>query len=109
MVGILAAVGPFFSLPSSFLRGTAAAGGIALVNAIATVGGFAGPYVIGVLREATGGYAASMVALAVGLVVSAIIVLATGRAMASRKVKSPSPNAGLRAEQIAGGDLPTES
>jgi len=84
MVGILAAVGPFFSLPSSFLGGTAAAGGIALVNAIGTIGGFVGPTFIGVLRERTGDYSASMVALAVGLVVSATIVLALGRAMTPR-------------------------
>src|SRR5260370_38273105 len=57
MVGVLAAFGPVFALPSSFLRDTAAAGGIALVNAIGIIGGFLGPYVIGVLKEQTGGYA----------------------------------------------------
>ena len=43
MVGVLATFGPVFALPSSFLRGTAAAGGIALVNAIGVLGGFLGP------------------------------------------------------------------
>ena len=42
--------------PTSFLRGTAAAGGIALVNSIGNVGGFAGPYLMGWMREATGGF-----------------------------------------------------
>ena len=84
MAGVLAAFGPVFALPSSFLRGTAAAGGIALVNAIGVLGGFLGPYVIGVLKEQTGGYASAMAMLASVLVLSALIVLALGRAMAPR-------------------------
>ena len=83
-VGLFAIYGPFFSLPSSFLRGPAAAGGIALVNAIATSGGFVGPTIIGMLKEETGGYAAGMAVLALALVLSAVIVLALGRAMAAR-------------------------
>jgi ACS family tartrate transporter-like MFS transporter len=84
MVGVLAAFGPVFALPSSFLRGTAAAGGIALVNAIGVLGGFLGPYIIGVLKEQTGGYASAMALLAMVLVLSAVTVLALGRAMAPR-------------------------
>ena len=86
-MGLLAAFGPFFSLPSSFLGGTAAAGGIALVNAIGALGAFFGPVIIGVLKEQTGNYASAMAALALGLVLSAAIVLALGRAMAPRTTK----------------------
>jgi MFS transporter, ACS family, tartrate transporter len=84
LVGILAVYGPFYSLPSSFLGGTAAAGGIALINSLGSLGAFTGPTVIGVLKERTGGYAAAMALLAVGLVAAALIVLALGRAMAPR-------------------------
>ena len=70
------ALGPFYSLLSSFLRGTAAAGGIAFVNAVGTgLGGFIGPVVVGVLKQQTGGYASGMAALATGLVLSAALVL----------------------------------
>jgi ACS family tartrate transporter-like MFS transporter len=86
LVGLLAALGPMYSLLSSFLSGTAAAGGIALVVAIGTLGGFAGPTIIGVLKEASGGYAASMAALSGLLVLTAAIVLALGRTMASAPV-----------------------
>ena len=72
------------SLLSSFLRGTAAAGGIALVIAIGSLGGFVGPTIIGVLKDATGNYAASMAALAIMLVFTAAIVLTLGRGMAPR-------------------------
>jgi MFS transporter, ACS family, tartrate transporter len=83
-VGMNAFYGPFWSWPSSFLKGPAAAGGIALINAIGAIGGFLGPTLIGVLKEQTGGYAASMVVLAVLLLLSVAIVLALGRAMAPR-------------------------
>ena len=86
LVGILSIYGPFFSLPSSFLTGTAAAGGIAMINGLASLGSFMGPTVIGVLKERTGGYAAAMAVLAVGLVVAAVIVLALGRALVPRPV-----------------------
>jgi ACS family tartrate transporter-like MFS transporter len=75
-VGIYAALPTFYSVPSMFLSGTAAAGGIALVNTFGTgLGGFLGPTVVGVLKQATGGYGAGMAALALGLVVSATILL----------------------------------
>jgi ACS family tartrate transporter-like MFS transporter len=93
IVGVLAAEGPFWSLPSSFLRGTAAAGGIALVNAIQNLGAFVGPTVIGVVKEQTGGYAVSMAMLAIGLVLAALIVLALGRAVVPRAAMAK-PKAG---------------
>jgi ACS family tartrate transporter-like MFS transporter len=80
-MGVFAVFGPYYSLPSSFLSGTAAAGGIALVNAICTAGGFVGPFVIGVLKEQTGGYAAAMAVLALGEVLGALIILAVGRSL----------------------------
>ncbi|MFX5494013.1 MFS transporter, partial [Acinetobacter baumannii] len=43
-IGILAAVPVFWSRPSAFLAGTAAAGGIALINSIGNLAGFVAPY-----------------------------------------------------------------
>ena len=45
----------FWSLPTAMLSGTAAAGGIALINALGNLGGFFGPYVFGLIKAATGG------------------------------------------------------
>ena len=47
-------VGPFWALPTAFLREQAAAGGIALINSMGAVGGFVGPYLIGQIKEQTG-------------------------------------------------------
>ncbi len=66
-VGIWGALGPFWSLSTGFLNGTAAAGGIALINSVGNLGGFAGPYLVGVLKQASGGYSLPFLALA-GLV-----------------------------------------
>ena len=85
LVGSMALQGPFWVLPSTFLGGAAAAGGIALINTMGTAaGGFAGPYILGLLRQATGGYAAGMAVLAIGPFLTAGIVLLLGRAARRR-------------------------
>lgn len=81
IAGTLAAISVFWALPSGFLRGTAAAGGIALINSIANLAGFAGPYLMGWLKAATGGYAAGLGVLAAGLVMTAGTILLVGRSL----------------------------
>ncbi len=63
-IGIYATLGPFWPIPSRFLRGTAAAGGIALINAVGNLGGFIGPYLVGWVRESTGSFNIAMLVLA---------------------------------------------
>jgi MFS transporter, ACS family, tartrate transporter len=65
--GIWGALGPFWAFAGSFLSGTNAAGGFALINSIGNLGGFTGPYLMGCLRDSTGSYTAGMVFL--GLIV----------------------------------------
>ena len=62
--GILSAHGPFWPLPSKFLTGAAAAGGIALINSLANLSGFAGPYAIGLLNSASGDFRTGLLLLA---------------------------------------------
>jgi ACS family tartrate transporter-like MFS transporter len=81
VAGIYSALAVFWTLPPSFLGGTAAAGGIALINAISNLGGFVGPAVMGWLRQHTGGFSAGLSVLAVGLLASAILVVAVGRSL----------------------------
>ena len=45
--GLKATMGPFWALGTAFLSGTAAAGGIALINSVGNLGGFVGPQVVG--------------------------------------------------------------
>jgi ACS family tartrate transporter-like MFS transporter len=64
LIGSMCFMPPYWCLPNRLLRGTAAAAGIALVNAIASIGGFAGPYVVGRLTDATGGTQSAFLAMA---------------------------------------------
>lgn len=70
-VGNTSTRGPFWALPTRFLTGTAAAGGIALINTVASIGGFVGPYAIGLVRKLTGGFAGGLVFLAVLMLIGA--------------------------------------
>lgn len=62
--GVLSAHGPFWPLPSKFLSGAAAAGGIGLINSLANLSGFVGPYAIGLLNNASGNFRSGFLLLA---------------------------------------------
>ena len=66
---------PFWPLPSMFLTGTAAAAGIALINAIGNLGGFIGPYAVGFAKDATGTYTAGLYLLGALAVLGAIVTI----------------------------------
>jgi D-galactonate transporter len=51
---VLAAFAPFWQMPTLILTGTAAAGGIALINSIGNLSGWLGPFMVGWLKELTG-------------------------------------------------------
>jgi ACS family tartrate transporter-like MFS transporter len=62
-------------MPTAFLTGTAAAGGVALINSIGNVGGFVGPYIVGYVKETTGNYMIGMLVLAATLLIAAILAV----------------------------------
>jgi ACS family tartrate transporter-like MFS transporter len=77
-IGHCSAYGPFWSIPSKFLSGPAAAAGTAMVVTIANVGGFLGPTMIGWLKKHTGTHSAAF------LILGAFGVLAAAVAFAGR-------------------------
>src|SRR5439155_511985 len=74
-IGFTSALGPFWTLPTMFLSGTAAAGGIALINSLGNVAGFAGPYLVGLVKDATDGYAGALLAFALLMLAGAALAL----------------------------------
>jgi ACS family tartrate transporter-like MFS transporter len=76
--GTLAILPIFWTLPTARLSGVAAAGAIALINAIGNVGGFAGPFVIGWIRDATGSFRGGLVFVAGGALLTGAIALLIG-------------------------------
>jgi ACS family tartrate transporter-like MFS transporter len=78
-IGGFAAVGLFWTLPTAYLSGVAAAGGIALIGAVGNLAGFGGPYLIGWFKETTGSTVAGLFVLAVLPAIAGLLVLALGR------------------------------
>jgi ACS family tartrate transporter-like MFS transporter len=72
-IGIYGSKPAFWPLPSAFLTGAAAAGGIALVNSIGNLGGFIGPYVVGWIKDTTGSFEAGLYFLAACALASALL------------------------------------
>ncbi|WP_158879561.1 MFS transporter [Amycolatopsis anabasis] len=86
--GVCAALPTFWALPSNFLSGAAAAGGIALINSLGNISGFAAPYLTGWLRDLTGTQRAGMWAVGGCMIAAACVALALGakpKASASRE------------------------
>jgi MFS transporter, ACS family, tartrate transporter len=85
-VGLYGSKPAFWPMPSTFLTGTAAAGGIALVNSIGNLGGYVGPLMVGWIKDSTGSFEAGLYFLAACALLSGIIayfaVQPTGRTSA---------------------------
>lgn len=62
---------PFWAMPTAILRGTAAAGGIAIINSAGALGAFCGPILMGRVSDATHSFHAALGTVAVLLLVAA--------------------------------------
>ncbi len=75
MVGIMACLSIFWSVPTAVLAGTAAAGGIALVNSMGNLSGFVSPYMLGYVKDATNSLAIGLYVLAALSIIGALLVM----------------------------------
>jgi ACS family tartrate transporter-like MFS transporter len=75
-VGVNAAKGPLWAMPSMFLTGASAAAGIALINSMGNLGGFVGPLLIGWLKDRWGSYAGGLYVVGGMLALSAVVIVA---------------------------------
>jgi MFS family permease len=80
----------FWSLPTALLTGTAAAGGIAMINSVANLGGWFGPSVFGLVKDATGSDNIALLSLALAPVISAIAVITAGHDRQLERIPSRS-------------------
>jgi sugar phosphate permease len=92
-IGTFAPFGVWWSYPTTFLSGPAAAGAIGLINSCGNIGGFIGPYVTGFVKDATGSFVGSWVYLACSLLVAGGIMLTLKNKTADQKV--PEAETGL--------------
>lgn len=75
VVGVVTALPMFWALPTSFLGGTAAAAGIALVNCMGNLAGFFSPTIIGFLKTNTGTLNSGLFLVAACHITASILIL----------------------------------
>lgn len=77
-IGIMASFPGFWTLPSLFLSGVAAAAGIAVINAIGNLSGFAGPYWVGWMTDLFGEAKWGLISIGIVMIIGAFVVLFLG-------------------------------
>ncbi|BAM91639.1 MFS family tartrate transporter [Bradyrhizobium oligotrophicum S58] len=77
-IGVFCVFGVFWTLPTAWLSGTAAAGAIALINSIGNLAGFGGPYLVGWIKDTTGSTAHGLLALSVLPLIAGLLVFFGG-------------------------------
>jgi D-galactonate transporter len=82
--GVLTCAPLFWSLPTAFLGGSAAAAGIAVVNSVGNLAGFVSPYMIGAVKDATGSIQVPMYILSGALLLGALCVFSTRKDVVNR-------------------------
>jgi cyanate permease len=97
--GTLAILPIFWTLPAAILEGAAAAGAIAMINALGNVGGFAGPFMIGWIKDATGSFTWGLLAVAGSVLSTGIIAVLMGHDSAG---EHGAPGAGGRLRALGG-------
>lgn len=93
-------IAPFWGLSTTFLSGSAAAGAIALINAVGNLGGFAGPYLMGWLKDQTGNYTVGLRILAGAMFVGGLLALLV-RPSGGRKLEPNAPKASIASSSLA--------
>lgn len=89
---IFSALPNFWTLPTQFLTGAAAAAGVALINTVGNLAGFSAPYITGALSDLTGDFTLAMFVVGGFMLLSgfAMILLArAGRTTAQGSVAKP--------------------
>ena len=89
LAGIGASLSVFWSIPSSFLTGPAAAGGLALVNVISGFSGFLGPYAIGWIRGHSPDFSNALFFMAGSVAAAAVLAASLPFPGASRRTSHP--------------------
>jgi ACS family tartrate transporter-like MFS transporter len=85
-IGLYGSRPSFWPMPSLFLTGAAAAGGIALINSIGNLGGYVGPFIVGWIKQSTDSFEMGVYFLSGCAFASALITFFATRATAAKIV-----------------------
>jgi nitrate/nitrite transporter NarK len=75
LMGVYGSFPVFWTLPTAFLTGSAAAAGIALVNSLGNLAGYFGPQVVAWLTQGSDDYGRALFALGLSMLIPAVVVL----------------------------------
>ncbi|KPA99378.1 MFS transporter [Pseudomonas asplenii] len=78
VASILSFQATFWAIPSTFLTGRAAAGGLAMIVSIGNLGGFTGPFLIGLIKDATHSFTLPFFAVASILLIGTCLMIWLG-------------------------------
>ena len=84
-IGVYCGMGVWWSYPTSFLSGAAAAGAVGLINSIGNIGGWVGPYLTGYIKDLTGSFQWAYVYLAFSLTVAGLLILTLRKKLPTSK------------------------
>ncbi|MBE3579352.1 MAG: MFS transporter [Caldanaerobacter subterraneus] len=76
-IGVYIGMGVWWTIPTSFLSGMAAAGATGLINSVGNIGGWVGPYLVGFIKTHTGTYMWAYLYLAFSLAVAGLLIVTT--------------------------------
>ncbi|KML46801.1 MFS transporter permease [Burkholderia cepacia] len=82
--GALTALAMFWPLPTAVLAGTAAAGGVALINSLGQIAGFVSPYIVGWIKDATHRTDIALYLLSSAMVIGFVLVMRTPGSQVNR-------------------------
>ena len=100
-MSIFAALPNFWTVPTQFLTGAAAAAGIALINTVGNLAGFSAGYVTGWLKDWTGGYTVPMFVVGGFMLLSAVLMMVLARNGAGSATAAPETADSAAAESAA--------
>jgi ACS family tartrate transporter-like MFS transporter len=83
--GIFACLPVFWTLPTAFLSGAAAAAGIAVINSIGNLAGFAGPFAMGWIKDHTGSYTGGLLLLSALGIIAMVTALMLGHSEVTKR------------------------
>ena len=106
-IGVYAAMGTWWSVPTTFLSGAAAAGATALINSVANLGGYVGPFMLGVIKQNTGSTDLGYYVLGGMLLLAGLVMLTLPKKTAVEAGKSAAAEAAVQ-EDIQGQECPIQ-
>ncbi|KLU60589.1 putative tartrate transporter [Peptococcaceae bacterium CEB3] len=88
-IGVYVGMGVWWTYPTSFLSGPAAAGAVGLINSVGNLGGWVGPYLVGFVKTQTGSFTWAYLVLALSLTAAGLLILTLRKELPTSDTRIP--------------------